>query len=124
MPGKFPSLLALVLVLRPIPVAGQVPTLDKAQRIGQALSHYQKLGYFNGAILVADHGKIIYANGFGEADMASHAPNHPQTKFGVAPSRSSSLPCSFFNRSLRTESLFRARFLTTWIGIARTLGAA
>lgn len=86
MPGKrqLTSPLALLFLIAPIPVAGQEPPFDKAQRIGQVLSHYEKLGYFNGAILVADHGKIICAKGVGEADMVSHVPNTPQTKFGVA----------------------------------------
>ena len=84
MPGKIPSLLALALVFRPIPAAGQAPPSDKAPRIDQVVSHYQKLGYFNGAILVANHGKVIYAKGVGEADMALHSPNTPQTRFGIA----------------------------------------
>lgn len=84
MPGKFPSLLALLFLLSPLPVASQAPRLDKAQRIDQVVSRYEKLGYFNGAILVADHGKVIYAKGVGEANMTSHTPNTPQTKFGIA----------------------------------------
>lgn len=84
MPGKLPSLLALLFLFPPTQLLCQEPQLDKAQRIGQVVSHYQELGYFNGAILVADHGKVIYAKGVGEADMASHMPNTPQTRFGIA----------------------------------------
>lgn len=83
MSGKLASLLALLL-LAPTRLAGQAPSPDKAQRIDQVVSHYQKFGYFNGAILVADGGKVIYAKGIGEANMASRAPNTPQTKFGIA----------------------------------------
>ena len=82
--GKLPSLLALLFLLAPTRLASQEPPLDKAQRIDQVVSHYEKLGYFSGAILVVDHGKVIYAKGVGEANMTSHMPNTPQTKFGIA----------------------------------------
>ena len=82
--GKLPSLLTLFFLLAPTRLSGQTPSLDKAQRIGQLVSHYEKLGYFNGAILVADNGKVIYAKGIGEANMTWHTPNTPQTKFGIA----------------------------------------
>ena len=81
---KLPSLLALLFLLAPVRLAGQAPSLDKAQRIDQVVSHYQKLGYFNGALLFADRGKVVYAKGVGEANMTSHTPNTPQTKFGIA----------------------------------------
>ena len=84
MPGKSPCLLASVSLLASASAAGQSPPLDKAGRINQVVSHYRKLGYFNGAILVADRGKVIYAEGVGEADMTSRAPNTPQAKFGIA----------------------------------------
>jgi CubicO group peptidase (beta-lactamase class C family) len=84
MPGKLPPFLALFFLLAPPQLAGQSPPLDKALRIDQVVSHYEKLGYFNGAILVADNGNVIYARGVGEANMASHTPNTPQTKFGIA----------------------------------------
>jgi len=84
MPGKFPSLLALVLVLRPIPAAGQAPPSEKAQRIDWVVSHYQRLGCFNGTILVADGGKVIYSRGVGKASFDYDIPNTPNTKFGIA----------------------------------------
>src|SRR5215467_2807025 len=86
MPGKrkFPSLLALLVALVPIPIESQTPSPDKAQRIDQVVSHYQGLGYFNGAILVADHGKVIYSKGVGEATFDYDVPNTPTTKFGIA----------------------------------------
>lgn len=84
MPGKFPSLLTLLFLLAPTHLASQPPPLDKAQRIDQLVSHYQKYGYFNGAILVADHGAVIYEKGVGYANMESHTPNTPRTRFGIA----------------------------------------
>ena len=61
-------------------VAAESP---KAAHFGELLSHYQRLGFLNGSVLVAEHGTIVYANGFGEADMTRHLPNTPQTKFGI-----------------------------------------
>jgi CubicO group peptidase (beta-lactamase class C family) len=84
MPSKLPPLLALLFLRAPTPLAGQVPALSKAQRIDQVVSHYEKYGYFNGAILVADHGKVIYAKGVGFANMESHTLNTPRTRFGIA----------------------------------------
>ena len=86
MPGQrtCPSLFALLTLLAAIHLASQTPPPDKAQRIDQLVSHYKKLGYFNGAILVAHQGKVIYAKGVGDANMALHRPNTSQTKFGVA----------------------------------------
>jgi CubicO group peptidase (beta-lactamase class C family) len=84
MPGKFPALLTLLFLASPVPIAGQAPPLDKAQRIEQLVSHYQKLGYFNGAILVADRGKVIYSKGVGKASFDYGIPNTPSTKFGIA----------------------------------------
>jgi CubicO group peptidase (beta-lactamase class C family) len=55
-----------------------------AERIAHLVSHYQKYGYFNGAILVADHRKVIYACGAGDANMELHTPNTTHTKFGIA----------------------------------------
>ena len=57
---------------------------DKAQRIDRVVSHYQKLGYFNGAILVADHGRVVYSKGVGKASFDYDVPNTPRTKFGIA----------------------------------------
>lgn len=84
MSGKPPSLLALLFLLAPARLASQVATLDEGQRIDQVVSHYQRLGYFSGAILVADRGQVIYAKGIGVANMAAHTSNTPQTKFGIA----------------------------------------
>ena len=57
---------------------------SKGRRIDEVVTAYEKLGYLNGAVLVAEHGKVIYAKGAGNANMETHAPNTPQTKFGIA----------------------------------------
>lgn len=57
---------------------------SKAERIDELVARYAKYGYLNGAVLVAEHGMIIYEKGIGEANMESHVPNTPRTKFGIA----------------------------------------
>lgn len=79
-----PSLLALLLAAALPLLAGPGSAGDKAQQIDRLVAHYQKYGYFNGAILVADHGNVLYAKGVGEANMQSHTPNTAHTRFGVA----------------------------------------
>src|SRR5215470_10496598 len=57
---------------------------SKAARIDELVSRYERYGYLNGAVLVAEHGRVIYEKGVGEARMESHTPNTPRTKFGIA----------------------------------------
>jgi CubicO group peptidase (beta-lactamase class C family) len=57
---------------------------DKAARIDELVSRYRQCGYLNGAVLVAQGGRVIYEKGVGEANFESHAPNTPRTKFGIA----------------------------------------
>jgi CubicO group peptidase (beta-lactamase class C family) len=57
---------------------------DKTARIDQLVSRYESCGYLNGAVLVAQHGKILYAKGVGLANMESGTPNTAQTKFDIA----------------------------------------
>jgi CubicO group peptidase (beta-lactamase class C family) len=60
------------------------PSTTKASKIDQLVSEYQQCGYFNGSILVAEHGKVLYERGVGYADIQTHTPNTPKTKFGIA----------------------------------------
>jgi CubicO group peptidase (beta-lactamase class C family) len=57
---------------------------DAAEQIDKLISRYAQYGYVNGSVLVAKHGTVIYSKGIGDADMQSHTPNTPSTKFGVA----------------------------------------
>jgi len=74
----------LIALLTPFSLSGESGAPDKSQVIDRVAAHYQKLGLLNGAILVADHGQVLYARGIGEANMQLHTPNSPQTKFGIA----------------------------------------
>jgi CubicO group peptidase (beta-lactamase class C family) len=75
-------LLAVPGIVRPVQAETEMP--DKGARINELVSHYQQCGYLSGAVLVAEHGKVIYAKGVGDADRQSHTPNTPQTRFGIA----------------------------------------
>src|SRR5262249_26509421 len=84
MPSQRPALFACLLLAAPLLAAGQAPAASKAERIDGLVAQYQRYGYFNGAILVADHGKVIYSKGVGYSNIAAHTPNTPRTRFGIA----------------------------------------
>lgn len=54
---------------------------SKAEKIDQLVSKYAEYGQFNGAVLVAEQGKVIYKKGFGMANMEWDIPNETNTKF-------------------------------------------
>lgn len=54
---------------------------DKASKIDSLVSLYHKYGQFNGSVLVADNGKVLYEKGFGLANMEWNVPNTPDTRF-------------------------------------------
>lgn len=57
---------------------------DKSQKIDELVNKYYEMGEFNGALLVAEGGNIIYSKGIGYADFESKTPNTPDTKFRIA----------------------------------------
>ncbi len=63
---------------------GSVFAQQKAKEIGKLLDQYYDYGQFNGSILVAENGKVIYKKGFGMANMEWSIPNQPNTKFRIA----------------------------------------
>ncbi len=56
---------------------------QNVQKIDNLLKQYYDYGQFNGSILVAEKGKIIYEKGFGQANMEWAIPNQPNTKFRI-----------------------------------------
>ena len=54
---------------------------DKARQIDELVSLYHKYEQFNGSVLVAENGKVIYKKGLGLANMEWNIPNEPDTKF-------------------------------------------
>jgi CubicO group peptidase (beta-lactamase class C family) len=54
---------------------------NKKEKIDQLVKIYNENGSFSGAILVSEHGKVIYSKGIGLANMEWDIPNSPDTKF-------------------------------------------
>ncbi len=56
---------------------------DKARKIDEFIQVYHDYGRFNGTVLVAEGGKVIYKKGFGPANIEWNIPNKPDTKFRI-----------------------------------------
>jgi CubicO group peptidase (beta-lactamase class C family) len=52
----------------------------KDEKLDKLISAYAEYGKFNGSVLVAERGKVIYKKGFGLANMEWNVPNQPDTK--------------------------------------------
>ena len=57
---------------------------DKAAEIDKLMQSYYDYGKFNGAVLVAESGKVIFKKGYGLANMEWNIPNETDTKFRIA----------------------------------------
>jgi CubicO group peptidase (beta-lactamase class C family) len=54
---------------------------QKAAKFDEVMALASKYKTFNGAVLVAENGKVIYKKGFGLANMEWNIPNTPETRF-------------------------------------------
>ena len=54
---------------------------DHAAKIQEVLTLAHKYRQFNGSVLVAENGKVVYKGAFGMANMEWNIPNAPDTKF-------------------------------------------
>jgi CubicO group peptidase (beta-lactamase class C family) len=57
---------------------------QKVAKIDSVLNYYHKQGILNGAVLVAEAGKVIYQKGFGYANMETKDPLEPKSNFRLA----------------------------------------
>ena len=57
---------------------------SKTEQLDKLLNTFTEYGQFNGSVLVAQEGKVIYKKGFGYANMEWDIPNAPDTKFRLA----------------------------------------
>ncbi|HEU4478631.1 MAG TPA: serine hydrolase [Pyrinomonadaceae bacterium] len=73
----------IILSLQAAAVAQQAGS-TKAAKIDEFMTLANKYRLFNGSVLVADQGKVIYKKGFGLANMEWEIPNTPDTKFRLA----------------------------------------
>ncbi len=78
---KTARLLALFIVA--FITASNAFAQDNIQKIDGLMKQYHDYGQFNGSILIAEKGKIIYEKGFGMANMEWSIPNQPDTKFRI-----------------------------------------
>jgi CubicO group peptidase (beta-lactamase class C family) len=81
-----PGVLLLVLILQSIAFAQKPKPLaqsssPKAAKIDEVMTLANKYRLFNGSVLVAEHGKVIYKKGLGLANMEWDIPNTPDTRF-------------------------------------------
>ncbi|WP_373518018.1 serine hydrolase [Pricia sp.] len=53
---------------------------DKIDKLDELIDLYGEYGLFNGSVLVAENGKVIYKKGVGMANMEWDIPNAPDTK--------------------------------------------
>ena len=74
-------LIACVCAILLLAPQGMQAQDDVARQIDALVRQYHDLRLFNGGVLVAQGGEIVYEEGFGEADMAFDVPNTPETKF-------------------------------------------
>lgn len=56
---------------------------EKARKIDNLLDKYHEFGQFNGSVLVADNGEVIFSDGYGMANMEHDIPNRPDTKHRI-----------------------------------------
>ncbi|MBM4160324.1 MAG: tetratricopeptide repeat protein [Ignavibacteria bacterium] len=54
---------------------------NKAKLIDDLMQKYYQYGQFNGTVLVAEQGKVVFKKGYGEANKEWNIPNTPDTKF-------------------------------------------
>src|SRR5690606_19648776 len=76
---KIKNFLLIILLIITTSVFAQTPV----QKIEAIVDHYGKEGLFNGSILVAQKGKVIFQKGVGYANMEWNIPNTTTTKFRV-----------------------------------------
>jgi CubicO group peptidase (beta-lactamase class C family) len=68
-----------------IPAEGAALGADEATReLESAVERLAAAGRFSGAVLLAKEGKPLLRKAWGEAERSFHAPNRPDTLFGVA----------------------------------------
>lgn len=64
-------------------IAAPIQANDKVNKIEKLMAQYHDYGQFNGTILVAENGKVIFKKGYGYANMDWDIPNMPDTKFRI-----------------------------------------
>ena len=81
--NSFPTLLKFFFISVFIHGATSYVTVGqtKIEQLDKLLNKYVEYGQFNGSVLVAEKGKLIYKKGYGMANMEWDIPNQSNTKF-------------------------------------------
>jgi CubicO group peptidase (beta-lactamase class C family) len=74
----------LICVLWVWPASAQANPAEQERTIDQLMSALHERGQFNGTVLVAVQGKVIYRNAFGPANFQTNAKLTPDTPFCLA----------------------------------------
>ncbi len=77
-PRILPVLFALACILA---ARASVLAQDKAAKIDELMRTYNSYRQFNGSVLVAENGKVIFKKGYGMANMEWNIPVETDTKF-------------------------------------------
>ncbi|MBC7900121.1 MAG: serine hydrolase [Saprospiraceae bacterium] len=77
---RLPAIFLFLLCITATMVIAQ----DKAASIDEMMKLHNQYGHFNGSVLVAENGRVIYKKGFGMANMEWNVPNDTETKFRLA----------------------------------------
>lgn len=75
--------LPIVMVLSFWVLLSNILAQDKVAKIDEAMTKVVENRQFNGSVLVAEKGKVIYKKGFGYADMDWKIANQADTKFRI-----------------------------------------
>ncbi len=65
-------------------ISANVTAQDKAKTLGQYFTALAANNRFNGNILVAENGKVVYEHSFGYADLSTKRPNTALSTFPIA----------------------------------------
>jgi CubicO group peptidase (beta-lactamase class C family) len=80
---KHVALLRLCLIALLCGLASQVHSQSLQARIDDLVNEYVADQQFMGSVLVAEKGDVIFAKGYGLADVEQNIPNTPETKFMI-----------------------------------------
>jgi len=71
------------IFLAVLALAGMSFSQTLSSRIDKLINEYARNYNFMGSVLVAEKGKILFAKGYGLADVEKNMPNTPETKFMI-----------------------------------------
>jgi len=77
-------ILAFILLINCFGYAAQSQTVNKKEAIDNIFSKYHEYDGFQGSVLVAEKGNVLYKNAFGLANREWNIPNEVDSRFDIA----------------------------------------